>query len=425
MDDKVLITIKQLIDAGDLKRADTQVAKLLRYGAFNIDPDDSMSALSTKVTVQLLLYKARIRLLLHRPDDAIANIEALQERYSSLPDDIFVQTQEVLADAYLNLYENAQVGFANRSDLMSASRTYEAIMRDYPRYENIGWVVYQYGRVLLTQGLLNEAKQSFHDALFKASEFAFLVSYCYERLAFIAYYEERQAYDADVLLEKALHTYPADADESWLVRLLLMRSRILRKQSIAKAEQYALEALQLARRMTSQVLVLDNNILGDTLFVLAEILHETLDRPKDIVMYLQEFVQTQRPPLGVDVTWSRIYEMLGDAHLLLRDYGAAIKAFEQALQYNPDHPWLESMYYRVAQAKYHLADVDGAYTTLESLVEQMVYDQQQITDYRVYLLMADIRRQRNAQDFAHDMVQQALSLAPVDIVPKIRKQYDI
>lgn len=406
---KDLTQIKELIKRQDLKRADMLVSKLLR------------SAIPAEAVPSAIMCKAEVRLLQGRADDVITLIKELDE-YIDNPIS-YIKAQEMLADAHLMRYENAHAGFANRNDLTIAMSVYENILDICPRYENSGWIHYQRGRIFLAQNETQQAQQALRQALFSASILATLTAYCFERLAFIAHYEDRDYYQAGVLLDKALHTYPEHANPDWLARLYLMRSRVLRNISVREAEKSALDGLKIARQLASQPISIDKMLVGEALFSLAELLCGEPKRQKDVVTYLQEFFQTQRTPLGVDVTWSRAYEMLGNAHLQLGDYDSAIRAYESVLLFNPDYPWLESLYLCVSRAKLGLGNYEGVIQTIDTLLKQAESDNHAVSDYRVFLLQADAYKELAQHVQMREAVMKAVEIAHVDLVDEIKNQY--
>ena len=62
-----------------------------------------------------------------------------------------------------------------------------------------------------------------------------LTSYCYERLAFIAFYEQRDLIAALGFVGKAIDTYPTSANQAWLVQVYILRSRIYKDRREYKA----------------------------------------------------------------------------------------------------------------------------------------------------------------------------------------------
>ncbi|MCI0710092.1 MAG: tetratricopeptide repeat protein [Chloroflexi bacterium] len=355
--------LHELVAAREVKKAEVVIARLLR------------SELPPEQRTELLILRARTRLLAGRPADALhdlAEIKAVAPSLLSEP-----SLLELQAESYLTQFEVAAVGFAQKSDVREASRIYQSLIDHHPDYENIGWIYYQQGRVALIEDQPFAAESYFHKALFAASTVVALTAYCYERLGFMAYYESRQPRQALVYLNKAIDTYPASASPLWLVQVYLLRSRVLRESSLEDALQSAKTAYKLAAEFPA-----NKALAAEALFSVAEILAQQAGREQEIVDYLQRFMQTSKPPLGVDVTWSRAYEMLGDSYSTLGQYEQAAAAYENALQCNPYHPWAESLHYRMGRALYQQQKYADAIAALNRVVAET-------SDYRIYSLLGN------------------------------------
>lgn len=354
--------IQTYIDNKETKRAEIAIAKALRQA-----PHD-------QARQPLLLQRAQVRMLTARPDDALTDLNLAgidPKARGKSPEHL-----ELLADAHLSRFELSTVGFAERRDVHTARDLYRHLLDAEPDYPNRGWLLYQLGRIALILDQAPAAERHFHSALFSPSPVAALTAYCYERLGFIAYYESRQPKTARVLLDKAIQTYPADAATEWLVQVHLLRSRVLKATDPAEARDAAQAALEIA---TPQ-----KTALPEALFTMAEILTNSSDHAAEIIDHLQHFFQISKMPLGVDVTWSRAYEMLGDAYYAIARYENAIAAYQNALQFNPYHPWAESLYYRMAQAHYQSHDYRQAIQTLDD------YLANETVDYHpVYMLLGN------------------------------------
>lgn len=401
-----LDTIAALIATRDIKKAEVLMARVLR------------SSLTTQQQAQLLLYRARIRLLSARPDDALDDVKTLLTAAPNEP--IPPELLELSADSYLARFELAPAGFADRQDIQRASDLYAQIAADTPHYLNLGWVYYQHGRAALILDKVNAAEQYFKRALFAPSHLPSLTAYCYERLGFIAFYEARQPHHALTFLDKAVHTCPADEPRAWVVDVHLLRSRVISQFNLDNA----LEAAQLALKIAREDNNAKNRIAG-VLFVLAELLFKYGTRSAEVVDYLQQFLQVSRTPPGVDVTWSRAYEMLGDAYLPLARYEQALHAYSAALQFNPYHPWEESIQLRMAHCCYLQQEYARAADILNTLIKRANAEGQAVKDYRVYNALGDSWfALGNYKDSAH-AYQTALSIAPADVdVSRIRHSYE-
>jgi tetratricopeptide (TPR) repeat protein len=69
-------------------------------------------------------------------------------------------------------------------DAVRARAIYDAIATRDPKYANLGWVHYQWGRVLLSENNVEEAVEKFTEALIKPSTVRRLTALIYERLGF-------------------------------------------------------------------------------------------------------------------------------------------------------------------------------------------------------------------------------------------------
>jgi tetratricopeptide (TPR) repeat protein len=397
--------ITALIAARDIKKAEVMIARLLR------------SPLTPPQQSQLFLQRARIRLLAARPDDALDDIKGLlAEAQHSTPPELL----ELMGDSYIARFELAPAGFADRHDIQRASELYAQIATDYPQYANLGWVYYQHGRAALILDKVNAAEQYFKRALFAPSHLPSLTAYCYERLGFIAFYEARQPHYALTCLDKAIHTCPADEPRAWLVDVHLLRSRVMSDVDLDNAIDAAHTALKIARE--------DNNEkkrAASALFMLAELLFKYGNRPSEVVEYLQQFLQVSRTPPGVDVTWSRVYEMLGDAYLHLARYEQAVNAYAAALQFNPYHPWEESIQLRMAHCCYLQQEYARAADILNAIIKRASAEGQPVKDYRIYNALGDSWFALGKYKDSASAYYTALSIAPADVdVSRIRYSYE-
>src|SRR5438552_2306894 len=132
-----LVHIDEWLASGDGKRAEVQIARLLRG---ELPPGER---------AQLLLRRARARLLTERPEEALEDLQTSR----ALAPELWEQSdaQELLADSYFSRFEHAPLGFAERADTDRAREIYQSISERDPLYANLGWVMYQWGRVLLSE----------------------------------------------------------------------------------------------------------------------------------------------------------------------------------------------------------------------------------------------------------------------------------
>lgn len=311
---------------------------------------------------KLLLMRAKLRLLSGRHQESLEDLRESAALYdfSTVP-----EFMEVSADAHFQAYEHAKVGFVDRTQLKLAEANYLSIIRDHPRYTNLGWIHYQLGRLRLISGEAKLAETEFQAALFAPSYVTPLTAYCFERLAFIAMYETRDYHRALALIDKAIVVYPVEEPPVWLVQSHLLRSKILQYLDLSLAFTAAKTAHQIAHQHGAST----RAIIGDTLLVAAEIAAKMKNHERECIELLEQFIATNRTPPGVDVTWSRIHELLGNARYALGQFEAAITAYHSMLHYNPYHPWDNSIYNRIAQCHYNLGQYQKAIETAQSVVE--------------------------------------------------------
>ncbi len=400
-----LQSVDSLLSGRDVKKAEILLARLLRSDL----PDDERAHLLTR--------RARAKLLTGRIDDALEDLKVAQSllpNWSDTPEDL-----EILGDCHLARFELASVGFADRSDTTRAQLAYESILTRFPEYENIGWVLYQKGRALLTENRVDEAVTCFKDALLNPSQLPSLTAYCYERLGFVSFYEMRDSRRALVFLDKAIHTYPSYEPRPWLIQVYTLHSRVLRDmRRYAAALESAETGIHLAAASSET-----RHELADALLTAGEILWEMDGREKDAATYLQQFVQISRRPLGVDVTWARVHEMLGDSYFRMGQYQAAVTAYQAVLQFNPYHPWEQSLHYRMARSYYQLGEYEKTVTALEKMLSTAHSDGEAVTDYRAFTMLGSAHYALKHYNHAVEAYQRALDTAPSNADLDSIKQY--
>lgn len=402
--------ISELLSRNEIKKAEVAIAKYLRQ---ELSPAERAAA---------LVYRARIRLKNARPDDAVADlheIQLLDPVLSNQPSVI-----ELLADARLARYEMATVGFADRNETLQARNLYEQLLSTFPDYMNRGWIHYQLGRIALTNGLVDQAEMHFQQALLSPSQVRGLTAFCYERLSFIAFYEKRSLKIALGFIDKAIDTAPSNEARNWLVQSHILRSRILRElrdyqEAVAAAET----AVNVATRGGPEL----RSSLAEALFTAGEILAGFEGREKDVIAYLQQFLQISKQPLGIDVTWSRVYEILGDAYFKQGQYDFAVDAYESALQYNPYHPWSISLQFRIARGHYHQHKYAETISQINHLLQSAKADGETIEDYRVFDVLGNAYFALGRFSEAEDAYRTALSMAPPNAegIEIIRSYYEL
>jgi tetratricopeptide (TPR) repeat protein len=407
--DGQLQQIDDFLARNELKKAEIVIAKLLRA---NLPPQHRF---------WILFRRARVRFLSARPEDALDDLFTMR---NSLPLEFDApSTLELLADSYFARFELSSVGFTDRNDTLLAQEIYEQIIRDYPHYVNGGWIYYQLGRIRVTVGETDSALVFFQQALLNPSHIGALTAYCYERLAFIAFYEQRDSETALSFLNRAIHTYPSQADRNWLVQVHLLQSRVLRgMRDYARALESAEKALSVVSNNSDNKLA-----LAEALLTTGELLAELENRDKDVINVLQQFIQNVRKPLGVDVTWSRVNEMLGNAFFNLGQYDSAIASYQSVLQLNPDHPWAISLYYKIARGYYHLRQYGEAVRAINHMFEIASVEDQSIDDYRVYDTLGNAQFALGHYENAVKAYQTALQMAPsnAENIHKIQSYYDL
>ena len=404
-----LQTIDELLAKNEIRKAEALIARSLRLD------------LAAVTRAQLLFRRARVRLLLGRPEDALDDLQTIPtitaENVKS------PAMLELLGDIYFARFELASVGFADRNDTLRAQEKYNEIIQNYPRYTNLGWIYYQLGRTWITADETEKAIKCLQQALISPSHIGFLTAYCYERLGFISFYEHRDLEIALAFLNRAVDTYPAYSDKTWLIQVHILRSRVLR--GIGDYES-ALVAAKDALSLVSNHAEKRHNF-PEALLGVAELLAELENRDKEVVNVLQQFVQSVKKPLGVDVTWSRVNEMLGNAYFNLGQYDSAIAAYTAALQFNPDHPWALSIYYRVAKSYYQQRAYNDAINTINQLLDLVSSEDQIVNDYQVYDVLGNAYFALGRYEKAVEAYQIALQIAPpnADNVGQIKSYYQL
>lgn len=377
----------------ELKKAEITIARLLR------------SELATANHETLRILRSRVRLLTARPDDALDDLTAV---YKLGPRQNPPAILELLGDIYFARFEIASVGFADRSNTELAKQIYGQLIEEHPTYDNLGWVYYQIGRIALTENAASYAKECFQKALLNPTRTRSLTAYCYERLGYIAYYEERDLTKARDFLDRAVDTYPQSESPHWLVQVHVLRTRV--HKTIGNNDA-AIRAAEMALN-TATTGANDKRSYPEALLNIGELLSEIKNRDSDTITYLQAFIDTTKRPLGIDVTWSRVNEILGNAHFNLGHYEAAAAAYATALQLNPDHPWEFSLYHRIARCQYHKHAYHTVVEIIEELLKRVTSEDQIIEDYRIYDLLGNAQFALQKYDEAATAYKTALQMAP-------------
>lgn len=383
----IIKQIHELIEMRDIRKAEAIIGRLLRSKQ---DPN---------LYFQLLLCRAKVRIFSSRPDEALQDLLVVKNEHPTLTND--PSYQELTADCYLARFETASVGFAQKNDVQHAQELYNALIQDYPLYDNLGWIHYQIGRAYLINANPKLAEDHFLKALFAPSTFPALTAYCYERLGFIAFYEKRQSTLAMTYLTKALHTYPASEPPQWLVQVYLLRSRILKEFGLEDALASAQIAYDIANDAGAK------SVIAETLFTMAELYSGYTHNDGFVIEYLNRFMQISKSPIGIDVTWSRAHEMMGNAYANLEKFDQAISAYQNALQCNPYHPWEDSLRFRIAKCYYELKQPQKAIQIIGDLIHN-----RQSVDYQIYHLLGNAHYALNQYKLAIQAYETAIELAP-------------
>jgi tetratricopeptide (TPR) repeat protein len=400
--------VDDLLRKREIKKAEVLIAKFLRSDLSSID------------RAEWLISRARARLLGARFDDALDDLVQAKNLVSEVENDpAFL---ELLGDVHFARFELASVGFTDRHDTENALNAYERILNRFPAYANIGWVKYQKARILLTENRVSEAASCLHEALNSTSQVQSLTAYCYERLGFIAFYETRDLPGALAFLDQAVAHYPPDEMRAWLTQVLTLRARILREMNNF---DMALEAASLAIQNATASGSDGKLGLADALLTAGEIACQIEGREREVILYLQQFLQSTRKPLGIDVTYSRVYEMLGDAYMKTGSPQTAVSAYLNALQFNPYHPWEQTIYYRMSRCYYQLRDYNKAIQTIEQMIASAQVDGGSVSDYRVYHVLGNCFYALGQYTRALEAYQVALEIAPPNAqnVETIRQYY--
>jgi tetratricopeptide (TPR) repeat protein len=389
-----ITAIDALLRKREIKKAEIQIARALSKPATGGE------------YAALLTMRARAKLYTGRPEGALDDLMRAYEMAPSLKSDPV--WNELLADSHLARYEISAVGFAERADAQQAEALYREIISTFPTYENLGWINYQLARVLLVTNRVSEALEGFQRALLTPSTVAALTSYCYERLGFVAFYEQRDAQQALTFIEKAVQTYPASEERGWLVQAYLLRGRILRDTHKLKAAIQAAEAaisIALSARSESR------QIQREALFTAAEILSRARGTEQRVIEVIEQFFQQSRKPQTIDVTWSRAYEMLADAYAQLGKHERSITAYLASLQFNPYHPWEVSIYVKIAKCSYQLGEYERTVQAVRRALDVAKAEAQPV-DFQVYDLLGSAYYALGQYEHAISAFDDALKCAP-------------
>ncbi len=367
-----------------------------------------------------LIQRARSRLLTGRPAAALDDMLRAQTLQPELLDHVI--NLQILADCYFARFESSTVGFVERNDALIAERLYQQIITAFPEYNNVGWAYYQLGCLFLTGDRVDEATTAFQTALQKPAQTTpSLTAYSHERLAFIYFYEHRQISQALKSIRDAINAYPHFEDKSWLVQAYLLQSRILRSMGDIDA---ALEASQKAVRLAKKADT-SQQLLAEALFTFGELLSVAGGQETASIQTLERFLEVSRRPIGIDVTWARVHEILGDLYFKLSNFEASVAAYNLVLQFNPHYPWEDAIYHRIARAYYQLGSYDKVIEALKRAFEMAANDGREV-DYQLYTLYGAACLAAKQYDAAVDAYEKALhqTSAYAEISDQLRQYRD-
>lgn len=390
-----LMRVDAWTERGKLRRAEAHLAQVLT------------TPLDIWQRARLLVRRARIRLYLGRPEEAADDLRSAVAAAPELLDQ--AEARALRGDIALGLFEATPVGFADRALTDAAMDDYGAVLDQHPTYDNLGWVLYQWGRILLSRGLADEARAKFEVALSKRATVRVAQAYCCERIGFLCFTEYRDTEAALRWLSQAAATYPKDAPGSWLVQTHLLRSRVFQEQGQPELAAAA------ARTALAAISPLDADYRNSQIaahLAIGQILAEAEGSEREAVEHLTQFFQLSRRPAGIDVTWSRAYELLGELFFRLEQYQKAIEAYRASLGYNPYHPWEVQICYQIARCYYRLSDFSRAADTVQKMIHIAEAEGQIVSDYRVYSLLGNALFMTERYVNAADALATAIRFAP-------------
>ncbi len=387
--DANLTEIWQLIQQGDIKRAEVTIARWLP------------AARKSTALADLYLARAKCKLLSDRPQEALEDWQLALEKNAAIaqvPDAL-----ELRADTHFALFEMSSVGFAGNEDSRNSAQLYRQLIAEHPQGANRAWWHYQLGRVLLSANQIEEAIAHFKQAGHMPSQRNTVRAYSGERLAYIAYYEKRNLTEALGYMERALSEYPQQASREWRVEILLLKARVsFELHRWAQARQCIEDAIQSLDPQSSH--------RPTTLFSAAEILLKIPEQVDRAISLLEELLHTSKRPPGIDVGWARAQELLGEAYLQVERYPDAALAFRQALHHNPYSPWSSALRYQLACAYYQSGEYDHACECAAQLIEVERNEGGEISDYRIFDLLGNAHFALGRYEEARIAYSQALKL---------------
>lgn len=394
--DAQLEAVDIAIQSNDLRKAEVLIAKALRT-----------DSLDGEIRALMLLRRAQARLASGRPDDALSEIEEVLAMRPSLQSEIPVKM--LLGDIYFAKFALAEFGFADRNHSDIALAHYNDIIQSDPSFDQIGWVYYQCGCIHLSANEIAAAIVNLKQALASNNNPPHVYAYAFERLGYIALYEQRNPEQAVVYFEQAATHYPKTTTTAWITQLHVARSRAFRE--VGDYDQ-ALRAASAALRSLDPNAPDYKRALPETNLAIGEVLALIPDREVEAIDHLLQFLQTSKRPLGIDVTWSRVHELLGDLSMTLQRYEQAIEAYNTSLQFNPYHPWEVNIRYQIARCYYRMKAYERVIASIEQMQAAAAKENNTITDYRVFYTLGNAHFALERYGEAVGAYQEALRLAP-------------
>lgn len=381
--------IDETLRLGDAKRAGAAITKALKNSR---DKDER---------AELLIRRARARLLDARPDEALEDLETGLALLNTLPS---AEHWVLKGDILFARFELAAVGFADRNDAVNALHSYDEAIK---HGQQTAWVRYQMGRILWSEGQMAQAVEQFSKTLALPAEPSNIHALACERLGFIALIENRQPTQALAYFTRALELSANSTDVAWLAQLNLRISRahleMEHHEAALNAARRALKDLQsTAGRM----------ILPEAHLALAEVLAEMNGHETEAIEHYLRFLQSSKRPPGIDVRWSKVHEAIGGLSFRLERYQEAINAYLRALELNPYHPWEIHLRYQIARCCYRMRLYEGAIESVEKIQAMAATDGTPITDWRIFNLLGNAYFALEHYQAAMLAYRRAVELAP-------------
>jgi tetratricopeptide (TPR) repeat protein len=396
MDKKILDEIDALLRQNEVKKAEVIIARNLRT-----------RPLDGNGRANIMLRRAKARLASARADDALEDLQTAIALNPSLE-----HTHEAVilkGDIHFARFELAPVGFTDRTNANIARECYEQVVEEAA--EQASWVHYQLGRIAMSENEIDASENHFLAALKTAAVPERIHAMSYERLGFIALFEQRTPETALQYFQQAIEHYPANDDPGWLIQLYLRVSRcyleLKQYDNALEAARKALRDIQTGTTSSYRV------ALPEAHFALGEILADMPGNEEEAIEHYLRYLQSSKRPPGIDVTWSQVHETIAGLSFKLERYLQAINAYEKALEFNPYHPWEANLRYQIARCHYRMRDYEKSVASVEKVVETARRDKTPITDWRVYNLMGNAYFALEKYKMAAEAYQHAVELAPV------------